>query len=50
MMCLNLVKELGLVLQIAEGWTVDLDPGTHHNLGCKNPQKLAYQLACAKAR
>lgn len=32
MMRLNLVKGLGPVLQIAEGWTVDLDPEIHHIL------------------
>ena len=29
MVRLNLVKGLGPVLQIAEGWTVDIDPATH---------------------
>ncbi len=29
---LNLVKGLGPVLQIAEGWTVELDPEVHHIL------------------
>lgn len=29
MVRLNLVKGLGTVLQIAEGWTVDLDPAVH---------------------
>jgi L-fucose/D-arabinose isomerase len=29
---LNLVKGLGPVLQIAEGWTVDLPPDVHHQL------------------
>ena len=32
MMRLNLVKGLGPVLQIAEGWTVDLDPEIHQIL------------------
>lgn len=32
MMRLNLVKGLRPVLQIAEGWTVDLDPEIHHVL------------------
>ena len=30
MLRLNLVKGLGPVLQIAEGWTVDLPPNVHH--------------------
>ena len=29
MMRLNIVKGLGPVMQLAEGWTVDLDPETH---------------------
>jgi L-fucose isomerase len=32
MVRLNLVKGLGPVLQIAEGWTADLDPEVHHIL------------------
>ncbi|GHT75149.1 L-fucose isomerase [Bacteroidia bacterium] len=32
MVRLNLVKGLGPVLQIAEGWTADLDPEIHHTL------------------
>ncbi len=32
MVRLNLVKGLGPVLQIAEGWTVDLDPDMHRIL------------------
>ncbi len=32
---LNLVKGLGPVLQIAEGWTVDLDPEVHHALNIR---------------
>jgi L-fucose isomerase len=32
MMRLNLVKGLGPVLQLAEGWTVDIDPEIHHIL------------------
>ena len=32
MMRLNLVKGLGPVLQLAEGWTVDLDPEIHKKL------------------
>ena len=32
MMRLNLVKGLGPVLQLAEGWTVDLDPEIHEKL------------------
>lgn len=32
MVRLNLVKNLGPVLQIAEGWTVDIDPETHRIL------------------
>lgn len=32
MMRLNIVKGLGPVMQLAEGWTVDLDPQTHNIL------------------
>ena len=32
MMRLNLVKGLGPVLQLAEGWTVDIDPEIHNIL------------------
>ena len=32
MVRLNLIKGLGPVLQIAEGWTVELDPEAHHIL------------------
>jgi len=29
---INLIKGIGPVLQIAEGWTVDLPPEVHHQL------------------
>jgi len=32
---LNLVKGLGPVLQIAEGWTVEIDPDIHHTLNIR---------------
>jgi L-fucose isomerase len=32
---LNLVKGLGPVLQLAEGWTVDIDPDIHHALNIR---------------
>ncbi|NDV83185.1 L-fucose isomerase [Bacteroides sp. 51] len=32
---LNLVKGLGPVLQIAEGWTVEIDPEVHHTLNVR---------------
>ncbi len=32
---LNLVKGLGPVLQIAEGWTVEIDPEIHHTLNIR---------------
>jgi len=32
---LNLVKGLGPVLQIAEGWTVEIDPEVHHTLNIR---------------
>jgi len=32
MLRVNIVKGLGPVLQLAEGWTVDLDPEVHHTL------------------
>ena len=35
MMRLNLVKGLGPVLQIAEGWTVDIDPEIHQQLNMR---------------
>ncbi len=35
MMRLNMVKGLGPVMQLAEGWTVDLDPEVHHILNMR---------------
>ena len=35
MMRLNLVKGLGPVLQIAEGWTVEIDPEIHQKLNMR---------------
>ena len=35
MMRLNLVKGLGPVLQLAEGWTVDIDPEIHQTLNMR---------------
>ena len=35
MMRLNIVKGLGPVMQLAEGWTVDLDPEVHHILNMR---------------
>ena len=35
MMRLNLVKGLGPVLQLAEGWTVDIDPEIHEKLNMR---------------
>ena len=35
MMRLNLIKGLGPVLQIAEGWTVDIDPEIHEKLNMR---------------
>ena len=35
MMRLNLIKGLGPVLQIAEGWTVEIDPEIHQKLNMR---------------
>ena len=43
---LNLVKGLGPVLQIAEGWTADVDPEIHEVLN-KRTDPLAYNLVRA---
>ncbi len=42
---LNLVKGLGPVLQIAEGWTVDIDPEINKVLDKRTD--LAYHMVCA---
>ncbi len=50
MMRLNLVKGLGPVLQLAEGWTVDIDPEIHQVLNMRtDPHGLLLGLypACA---
>ena len=47
-MCrLNLVKGLGPVLQIAEGWTVDLPPEVHDVLDRAHQPDLADALVRA---
>ena len=41
MMRLNLVKGLGPVLQLAEGWTVDIDPEIHNILNMRTDPTLS---------
>lgn len=40
MMRLNLVKGMGPVLQIAEGWTVEIDPEIHQALNVRTDKTL----------
>ena len=45
---LNVVKGLGPALQIAEGWTVELDEDVHDLLDQKNQPNLANYLVCTQ--
>ena len=45
-MRLNLIKGLGPVLQIAEGWTVEIDPEIHQKLNMRTDPYMAYHLVC----
>ena len=44
MMRLNLIKGLGPVLQIAEGWTVEIDPEIHQKLNMRTELNLMSHL------
>ena len=47
MMRLNLIKGLGPVLQIAEGWTVEIDPEIHQKTEYAYRSYMAYYLVCS---
>ena len=44
---LNLVKGIGPVLQIAEGWTVELPEDVHHTLDQRDRSDLANNMVCS---
>lgn len=43
----NIIKGLGPVLQIAEGWSVELPKAMHDQLDARTQLYLAYHLVCA---
>ncbi len=50
MIRLNLVKGLGPVLQIAEGWTVNLPDEVTDKLMERNQPHMALHMVCAALR